>query len=158
MPYDHRNQTSCYADDRDHPAIQAELAGGVPGRGGGFGCELADGLRVVLFVPEGCAVTQYSKGRSFEHYVKAKLEKEGWWVCRSAGSKGRADLVAIRCDVVSGNFNLTTTRLIQCKSGKERISGKEKQELIDLANELNVSAAVAFKDKSGRVVVQTVTQ
>lgn len=97
-------------------------------------------------------MTQYSKGRSFENYVKAKLERDGWWVCRSAGSKGKADLVAI---VPAKNY-LADVMLVQCKSGKKKIAGPEKQELIDLANELNVTAAVAFKDKSGRVVITVV--
>ncbi len=105
-------------------------------------------------------MTQYSKGRSFENYVKAKLEREGWWVCRSAGSKGKADLVAIRCanpfTVKGQTYFPAAVQLIQCKSGKKKIAGAEKQELIDLANELNVTAAVAFKDKSGSVVVQAV--
>lgn len=98
-------------------------------------------------------MTQYTKGRSFENYVKAKLEREGWWVCRSAGSKGKADLVAI----LPGTSHLPAdVKLIQCKAGDRKISGAEKDALIELARTLRVDAAVAFKDKSGRVVVQTV--
>lgn len=35
-------------------------------------------------------------GRDAENKVKAELEAAGWFVTRAAGSKGKADLVAIR--------------------------------------------------------------
>ncbi len=37
----------------------------------------------------------YAKGVRFEREVKASLEAAGWWVLRTAGSHGFADLVAI---------------------------------------------------------------
>jgi len=92
--------------------------------------------------------TRYQMGRSFEHYVKSKLEDQGWWVTRSAGSKGEADLIAIKPGVVW---------LIQAKAGKTKISSKEKTALIELAENLCVTAVIAFKDKKGKVCVQPVT-
>lgn len=92
--------------------------------------------------------TRYEQGRAFEHYVKSKLEDQGWWVTRSAGSKGEADLIAIQPGKVW---------LIQAKAGKTKIGGKEKAALIELADSLRVTAVVAFKDKKGKVCIQPVT-
>ena len=99
--------------------------------------------------------TRYETGRSFEHYVKSKLEDQGWWVTRSAGSKGEADLIAIRPGCLTNQ--LDRVWLVQCKAGKTRISGKEKTALIELAESLCVTAAVAFKNKQGKVCIQPVT-
>jgi len=41
-------------------------------------------------------VTRYESGRRFEWAVKRVLEREGWFVVRSAGSHSPADLVALR--------------------------------------------------------------
>lgn len=41
-------------------------------------------------------MTKYSRGRSFEYQVARYLESLGYVVVRSAGSKGPADLVAVR--------------------------------------------------------------
>ena len=60
----------------------------------------------------------YVRGRAKEYRVKAKLEKEGWTVLRTAGSHGPFDLVAIkrpRWSLDEGQM-----RLIQCKSGKSQ--------------------------------------
>ena len=100
-------------------------------------------------------MSNYTRGRSFEHYVKEKLEAQGWWVTRSAGSKGEADLIAIRPGCLSNQIDRVW--LVQCKAGKTKISGKEKAALIELAGNLCVTAAVAFKDKRGKVCVQPVT-
>jgi Holliday junction resolvase len=43
----------------------------------------------------------YIKGRQREHNLKRRLERAGWLVVRSAGSKGIFDLIAIK-DVTLG--------------------------------------------------------
>jgi Holliday junction resolvase len=43
----------------------------------------------------------YLKGRQREHSLKRRLERAGWLVVRSAGSKGVFDLIAIK-DVTIG--------------------------------------------------------
>jgi len=43
---------------------------------------------------------RYRKGRSREHILRRKLERTGWFVVRSAGSKGVFDLVAVKEKVV----------------------------------------------------------
>lgn len=51
----------------------------------------------------------YKKGRSFEYFIKEKLEKRGFYVIRSAGSHTLFDLIAI---------SDTKILLIQCKKYK----------------------------------------
>jgi Holliday junction resolvase len=41
-------------------------------------------------------MSNYDNGSSHERRTKAKLEADGYWVMKSAGSKGVADLVAIK--------------------------------------------------------------
>lgn len=57
-------------------------------------------------------MTNYTKGRGFEYWVKKKLEANGFTVFRSAGSHSAADLIAIR-----QLEHFTQTCLIQCKTG-----------------------------------------
>lgn len=54
-------------------------------------------------------MTRYGRGATLERRLKKKLEKEGFWVIRAAGSKGVADLVAIKN---------SQPYLIQVKSGR----------------------------------------
>jgi len=51
-------------------------------------------------------VSTASRGRTLEHRARHELEAAGWWVIRSAGSKGAADLVA---------FNGGRIGFVQCK-------------------------------------------
>lgn len=41
-------------------------------------------------------MNNYARGSQHELRTKAKLEADGYWVVKSAGSKGVADLVAIK--------------------------------------------------------------
>ena len=65
-----------------------------------------------------------SKGRAFEHEVRAMLEAQGYSVTRGAGSKGyfdspegkvKVDLIASRMDRVKRTIQII---LVQCKIGK----------------------------------------
>ncbi|MEM4275125.1 MAG: restriction endonuclease [Candidatus Nitrosocaldaceae archaeon] len=51
----------------------------------------------------------YLKGRTFEYKIKRYLEGKGYYVLRSAGSKGPLDLIAIKGKEIL---------LIQCKTYK----------------------------------------
>lgn len=62
--------------------------------------------------------TNYARGAAFERRVKARLEADGWYVARSAGSKTSVDLVAVKDGRVL---------FIQCSLGK-----KSKRELMAL--------------------------
>jgi len=48
------------------------------------------------------AQSRYRKGAAKERQLKHKLEMCGWYVMRSAGSKGALDLIAIRDGCVVG--------------------------------------------------------
>jgi len=76
--------------------------------------------------------TNYHKGREREHYIKKKLEKQGYFVIRSAGSHSPIDLVAIKKNEI---------RLIQSRKGKyirplEKLKLKELESLIGLKIEV----------------------
>lgn len=62
-------------------------------------------------------MTRYDTGRRIEYKAKKELEKEGYFVMRSAGSKGTFDLAAF-------NFKSNSTRLIQIKSINRSLSDK----------------------------------
>jgi hypothetical protein len=58
------------------------------------------------------------KGRRAEHKVRAILETAGYSVCRAAGSKGPADLIA---------WNSVSIRFISVKSGTQYASAVERE-------------------------------
>jgi Holliday junction resolvase len=71
----------------------------------------------------------YIKGRQREHILKRKLERAGWLVVRSAGSKGVFDLIAIK-DVTLG---------LQVKGAKP-----SKQELARIAQAIKGRAIIGL--------------
>ena len=71
------------------------------------------------------------KGRRAEHRARALLEAAGFAVCRAAGSKGPADLVA---------WDTTSIRFISVKSGNE---GRDR----DRARSLAVAAASGERER-----------
>jgi hypothetical protein len=48
---------------------------------------------------------RYISGRRFEYQVKETLEKKGWTIIRSSGSKGLFDLVGVKFGSVDGKIN-----------------------------------------------------
>lgn len=76
----------------------------------------------------------YVRGRAFEYRAKKYLEKKGYLVIRSAGSKSPFDLVGI-----SLNINNPDVVLVQCKYGA-KISKKERDELRVLDKQIPKSA------------------
>lgn len=85
--------------------------------------------------------SQYTLGRSFEYSVRNLLRKHGYFVVRSAQSKGEADLVAL----ASGSV-----LLVQCKRGGS-IPKSERDELFQLAQRIGADAILADR-KTGRGV------
>lgn len=71
----------------------------------------------------------YNSGRQFEYRVKKYLEKLGYYVVRSAGSKGQIDIVAIPTE--DEITLLPEVLLIQCKHGA-KIGKKEREDLLKL--------------------------
>jgi len=79
---------------------------------------------------------RYIKGRNFENYVADKLRKAGYYVIRSAGSKGVFDLIAIKNGVPYG---------IQCKYDGY-INAHELNKLIETGRKYFICPALAYKD------------
>lgn len=75
----------------------------------------------------------YQKGRRREYYIKSKYKELGFYVQRSAGSKGAVDLIALR----AGKWCPETKRRcpiiipIQVKSGTARITPDEKRKIFE---------------------------
>ena len=70
------------------------------------------------------------KGRRAEHRARALLEAAGFAVCRAAGSKGPADLVA---------WDTTSIRFISVKSGTKYTTAIEREALQLLLRPANAS-------------------
>jgi len=85
-------------------------------------------------------MSAYRKGAYYERKLFHQLEKEGWYVVRSAGSKGALDLVAIRDGKVMG---------IQVKKRKQ-LSKAERENLEHLREKLGVPIfVVQYTEKGG---------
>ena len=90
-------------------------------------------------------MSKYSVGADFERTVKKMLEREGWFVCRSAGSKSCIDLVA---------FKLGEVKLIQCKKNGV-ISPNERKQILELAEE-NRFCAYLVKREGKEIIFQEI--
>ena len=82
----------------------------------------------------------YNRGRQFEYQVKNHLEKRGFFVVRSAGSKGLFDLIAVSKGVVLA---------IQCKLGAN-ISKQKVEETVATAKKHGMIPVLAYSAKHGR--------
>ncbi|MEM2259989.1 MAG: hypothetical protein QXP52_00160 [Candidatus Aenigmatarchaeota archaeon] len=85
---------------------------------------------------------RYSKGRAFEYKVKNMLEKEGYFVIRSAGSHSVADLIAIHSE--SNSSSSPTILFIQCSLQPK--AKFEIQKLLDICKKLHVTPSLFFKN------------
>ena len=104
-------------------------------------------------------MTKYTRGRAFEWRIRKYYEQHDFLVTRSAGSKGKADLVAVRKWDSSGahteclNCRRPEVLLIQCKIRTSRkpflnleISmPKEARELKALAESVGARAVWAIR-------------
>ncbi len=90
--------------------------------------------------------TNYARGAKFERQTKVLLEQHGWFVIRSAGSKGLVDLVAIRNGpiVSKGAIILAVGAprviLVQCRHSTADIGPRRRAELAECAKRLGVEA------------------
>lgn len=80
----------------------------------------------------------YAKGRRFEYRVRDLLEESGYYVIRSAGSKGIVDLAA---------FKITVVLFIQCKNNSNALSHEEWNKLFLKSRELGTTPIHAFNVK-----------
>lgn len=90
-------------------------------------------------------MTNYSQGRAFEYAVRDVLTDQGFYVMRSAGSKTKVDLVAIKGGQIA---------LVQCKRHGV-ISPAERTVLFDLAA-LNPNTLPLVASKEGSNVTLSV--
>jgi len=84
---------------------------------------------------------RYYKGRKIEYLARDSLIRDGWFVVRSAGSKGIADLVAIRPSRLDPKQ--PEVALIQCSAGKKPL--RQVQKLLNLCKYLRVTPCLAIK-------------
>ena len=92
----------------------------------------------------------YESGRRFEYRVKEYLEKKGYYVMRSAGSKSPFDLIAIQ---TKGMSSIAPTILIQCKHGA-KISKQERNKLALLQSRFVggiIQSIVAWSKPHGKI-------
>jgi Holliday junction resolvase len=93
-------------------------------------------------------MTRYAVGRRFEWRVRRYYEKLGYFVVRSAGSKGPVDLVAL------GGYR---PLIIQCKVRNPRkqvaLLEKEATKLRTLANSIGAKAVWAIR-KGRKMILQ----
>jgi Holliday junction resolvase len=99
----------------------------------------------------------YIKGRNFENSVVGKFDRAGWpYVKRHYGSKGIADIVAVRkgYDLVSMDF-YTELVFIQCKKEKTKKNhDEEKKGLIEYCKQMLAVPIWADKNwNNGRIVL-----
>lgn len=89
----------------------------------------------------------YAKGRSFEYRMRNYYRKQGYFVLRSAQSKGPADLVALKKNEIL---------FIQCKLGGW-INKKEKEKLILLAKSVGAIPILATRPKFRKLEITRLT-
>lgn len=77
--------------------------------------------------------SQYALGRQFEYRTRDMLEMAGYFVFRSAQSRGVADLIA---------FKKGEVLFVQCKRGGS-INTKEVLKLLDVCESIGTTAAIA---------------
>jgi Holliday junction resolvase len=87
-------------------------------------------------------MSQYRRGNTYEVRVKLALERDGYRVWQSRGSKSPADLIALKPG---------QTLLIQVKSGPtepgvESLPGASWNALWDLAQQVDAEAIIADRD------------
>ena len=91
-------------------------------------------------------MSKYSVGANFERAAKKKLEKENWFVLRSAGSHSVVDLFCFRDGEV---------RLVQCKVDGY-LSPNEREQLLELAAQ-NGFCAYLVKRERRKLIFEELT-
>jgi len=80
------------------------------------------------------------KGSDYERKLKIQYEMKGWYVMRSAGSFGPADLIAI-------NPQTRRIKMIQAKNYNREISEKEQERILgDLNKAVQPGAYILEND------------
>lgn len=91
-------------------------------------------------------MSEYQRGARLERQVKAFLEEEGWFVIRAAGSKGPADLVALK----SGYRPM----LVACTLS--RVKKPVVERLVKIAREVGANAFLATRHRDVGMYIECV--
>jgi Holliday junction resolvase len=91
----------------------------------------------------------YSKGRQLEYAVKGYLQRLGWYVIRSAGSHGVADLVAFKRE----HIPIPTTRVWFIQVSAKPKPAKEVEKLVEVCNQLKVTPVLVFSENRKRKIL-----
>lgn len=81
-------------------------------------------------------MTNYTTGRSLEYKVRDNLEADGYQCIRAAGSKGKADIVALKPG---------ETLLVQVKTSNPQLTPTDRKALLELARLTGAIPIVAWK-------------
>jgi Holliday junction resolvase len=90
-------------------------------------------------------VSAYRKGYSLENAVVHDLTERGYFCIRSAGSKGKVDVVAF--PQVFSSVLMPAILFIQCRRAKRPVSVREWNALYLLALERGARAVIAFQPR-----------
>lgn len=94
-------------------------------------------------------MTTYQKGYHYELKMATYFRRRGYFVTRSAGSHGVADLVAIK----KGKRPL----LIQCKKGSGGVDADEHNKLYNVALESQSIPIIASEEDRRQTVFKVIT-
>jgi len=95
-------------------------------------------------------MTAYARGAAFERKVRRLLEEDGWFVVRSAGSRGAVDLIALR-----ERGNVLRVQLISCKLDGY-VPPAEREQLLELKRQLPHAEVLIAKKENGSVVFEKI--
>jgi len=95
-------------------------------------------------------MTAYARGAAFERRVRRLLEEDGWFVVRSAGSRGAVDLIALR-----ERGNVLRVQLISCKLNGY-VPPAEREQLLELKRQLPHAEVLIAARRDGRIVFKKV--
>ncbi|HEU4544472.1 MAG TPA: restriction endonuclease [Jiangellaceae bacterium] len=96
-------------------------------------------------------MTHYNDGRRFEYKVRDALAADGYEVIRSAGSKGKVDLVAFKRWLPYGPSSYHML-FVQVKRRDGNIGREDRAELIRLANMAGAVPVVAHQPQPRRPI------
>lgn len=101
-------------------------------------------------------MTQYARGANFERRVVKELTAAGYYAMRSAGSRGKVDVVAVWQTWRSRHIYFTPemTMFVQCKL-KGVLPNKDRRELCRVARECSCLPILASRE-NGKVVYRVV--
>lgn len=95
----------------------------------------------------------YVQGRNFEYRCKRYLERQGFYVVRSAGSHTPTDLIAFPPNPPTSDKHSTAPLFIQCKYGSGYISKSNIDKLVQLAQSVGAIPILIQTDESRKLKI-----